>query len=69
MISHLCRVKTSYPNEGEHISSRQGEIKKLWATLEDKATERKAQLAQSRDITTFHNDTKELVSKQLIKQR
>ncbi|XP_063958759.1 spectrin beta chain, non-erythrocytic 5-like isoform X1 [Lytechinus pictus] len=55
-------VKTSYPDEGDHISNRQDEISKLWDNLEDKATERKTQLAQSRDITTFHNESKELIT-------
>eukprot|EP00057_Strongylocentrotus_purpuratus_P010375 XP_011664849.1 PREDICTED: spectrin alpha chain, non-erythrocytic 1 [Strongylocentrotus purpuratus] len=55
-------VKTSYPDEGDHISNRQDDIHKLWDNLEDKATERKTQLAQSRDITTFHNESKELIA-------
>ncbi|XP_071480964.1 spectrin beta chain-like [Diadema antillarum] len=55
-------VKTSYPDEGDHISGRQDEIQKLWDSLEDKASERRDQLAQSRDITTFHNDSKELLA-------
>ncbi|XP_033632547.1 spectrin alpha chain, non-erythrocytic 1-like [Asterias rubens] len=55
-------VKTSYPNEGDHIDQRQNEIRELWDTLEAKAAERRAQLEQSRDISRFHHETKELVS-------
>ncbi|XP_022090941.1 spectrin beta chain, non-erythrocytic 5-like isoform X2 [Acanthaster planci] len=53
-------VKSSYPNEGDHIDQRQAKIRDLWDTLEAKAAERKAQLEQSRDISRFHNETKEL---------
>ena len=55
-------MKTSYPNEGDHIDQRQNEIRELWDTLEAKAAERRAQLEQSRDISRFHHETKELVS-------
>ncbi len=59
-------MKTSYPNEGEHINHRQVEIQNLWDKLEDKAEARKTQLAQSRDTNKFHSDATDLVSKPTV---
>ena len=63
MFLNTYRVKTSYPNEGEHINQKQDDIQELWDRLEDKAEARKSQLAQSRDTNKFHSDAKDLVSR------
>ncbi|XP_033104188.1 spectrin beta chain-like [Anneissia japonica] len=51
-------VKSSYPDESEHIDSKQREIDKLWQSLNDKAEERKNQFKQARDLKRFHQGCK-----------
>ncbi|XP_071961269.1 spectrin beta chain, non-erythrocytic 1-like [Antedon mediterranea] len=51
-------VKSSYPDESEHIDDKQIEIKKLWQSLNNKADDRKNQFKQTRDLKRFHQDCK-----------
>ncbi|XP_066281028.1 spectrin beta chain, non-erythrocytic 5-like isoform X2 [Branchiostoma lanceolatum] len=55
-------VKTAHPSENAPITVKEERILNMWQQLKDKASLRKAQLAQSHDTQKFQAENKDLMS-------
>ncbi|XP_078592218.1 spectrin beta chain, non-erythrocytic 5-like isoform X2 [Branchiostoma floridae x Branchiostoma japonicum] len=55
-------VKTAHPSENAPITLKEERILNMWQQLKDKASLRKAQLAQSHDTQKFQAENKDLMS-------
>ncbi|KAI8480573.1 Spectrin beta chain, non-erythrocytic 5 [Branchiostoma belcheri] len=55
-------VKTAHPSENAPIALKEERILNMWQQLKDKASLRKAQLAQSHDTQKFQEENKDLMS-------
>lgn len=58
----LFSVKSSYPTEVGHINECEDKIQASWDALKQQTEDKKADLEEARNIASFENESKQLVS-------
>jgi hypothetical protein len=64
-----CSVRQSYPDETTYVNQREKEIMDMWKALQDRAKQRRKQLADAEEEQMFKQTAKDLVRSALTEKK